>query len=209
MYYFFKVHLHHFSKIKTVGIMFFLPYYFCLMMERSKPWAGSVSLTNGSGSGRPKKYGSSGSGSATLHYRPPLIYPWLFKAVPVVFLSFCNNICVAGGAGKVEQDEDWRVDGRGGGEHGGGGGGAQPGGQRRREAAGTARGGRDPGQDHSSVADSLCLSRIPDPKTAKKERGEKKFLGHTFYVATNFTKLKITLVLKCWRKQFGPIFKVL
>jgi hypothetical protein len=28
-----------------------------------------------------------------------------------------------------------------------------------------------------------------------------------FYVATNFTKLYISLVLKCRRKKFGPIFK--
>jgi hypothetical protein len=34
-------------------------------------------------------------------------------------------------------------------------------------------------------------SRIPDPKTATKERGEKKFV-----VATSFTKLQIILVLK-------------
>jgi hypothetical protein len=40
-------------------------------------------------------------------------------------------------------------------------------------------------------------SRIPDPKTATKERGEKKIFLITFYVATNFTKLKIILVLKC------------
>jgi hypothetical protein len=40
-------------------------------------------------------------------------------------------------------------------------------------------------------------SRIPDPKTATKERGGKKFGVITFYVATNFTKLKIILVLKC------------
>jgi hypothetical protein len=69
----------------------------------------------------------------------------------------------------------------------------------------------------SSVADPGCLSRIPDPdffpsripdpKTATKERVEKKFLP--FYVATNFTKLKIILVLKRGRKKFGPIFKEL
>jgi hypothetical protein len=35
------------------------------------------------------------------------------------------------------------------------------------------------------VADPGCLSRIPDPKTATKERGEKKFVVITFYVATN------------------------
>jgi hypothetical protein len=32
-------------------------------------------------------------------------------------------------------------------------------------------------------------SRIPDPKTATKERGEKKIFVIPFYVATNFTKL--------------------
>jgi hypothetical protein len=33
----------------------------------------------------------------------------------------------------------------------------------------------DPDQDPiTSVADPGCLSRIPDPKTATKERGEKK-----------------------------------
>jgi hypothetical protein len=32
-------------------------------------------------------------------------------------------------------------------------------------------------------------SRIPDPKTATKERGEKKFVVIPFFVATNFTKL--------------------
>jgi hypothetical protein len=63
------------------------------------------------------------------------------------------------------------------------------------------------------VADPGCLSRIPypdfypsripdlgsqipDPKTATKERGEKNFFVIPFYVATNFTKLKIILVLK-------------
>jgi hypothetical protein len=69
------------------------------------------------------------------------------------------------------------------------------------------------------VADPGCLSRIPDPdfypsripdpKTATKERGEKKFDVIPFYVATNFTKLYIILVLKCWRKKCGPIFKEL
>jgi hypothetical protein len=49
-------------------------------------------------------------------------------------------------------------------------------------------------------------SRIPDPKTATKERGEKKLVVITFSVATNFTKLQIILVLK---KKFGPIFKEL
>ncbi len=34
-------------------------------------------------------------------------------------------------------------------------------------------------------------SRIPDPKTAIKERGEKKLVVIPFFVAINFTKLKI------------------
>jgi hypothetical protein len=40
-------------------------------------------------------------------------------------------------------------------------------------------------------------SRIPDQKTATKERGEKKFVVKPFFVATNFTKLKIIIFLKC------------
>jgi hypothetical protein len=42
-------------------------------------------------------------------------------------------------------------------------------------------------------------SRIPDPdpKTATEESGEKKFVVITFYVAKNFTKLEIILVLRC------------
>jgi hypothetical protein len=40
-------------------------------------------------------------------------------------------------------------------------------------------------------------SRIPDPKTATKERGEKKLVIIPFHVATNLTKLNIILVLKC------------
>jgi hypothetical protein len=35
----------------------------------------------------------------------------------------------------------------------------------------------------------FCPFRIPDPKTATKERGEKKFVVKPFFVATNFTKL--------------------
>jgi hypothetical protein len=40
-------------------------------------------------------------------------------------------------------------------------------------------------------------SRIPDPKTVTKERGEKKFVIILFFVVTNFTKLNIMLFLKC------------
>jgi hypothetical protein len=59
----------------------------------------------------------------------------------------------------------------------------------------------------TSVADPGCLSPIPDPdfypsgipdpKTATKERVKKIFFVIPFYVATNFTKFIIILVLKC------------
>ncbi len=55
----------------------------------------------------------------------------------------------------------------------------------------------------SSVADpDLYPSRIPDPKTATKNRGEKKIVVIPFDVATNLTKI----ILKCGRKKFGPNF---
>jgi hypothetical protein len=43
----------------------------------------------------------------------------------------------------------------------------------------------------SSVADPGCLFRIPDPKTATKDRGEKKFVvipfcSHKFYKIENY-----------------------
>jgi hypothetical protein len=40
-------------------------------------------------------------------------------------------------------------------------------------------------------------SQISDPKTATKERGDKKLVVKPFFVATNFTKLKIILFFKC------------
>ncbi len=74
----------------------------------------------------------------------------------------------------------------------------------------------------TSVADPGCLFRIPDPnfypfripdfgsriQKQQQERGEKIFVVIPLYVATNFTKLKMILVLKC-REKFGPIFKEL
>ncbi len=54
-------------------------------------------------------------------------------------------------------------------------------------------------------------SRISNPgsriQKQQQKRGVKKIVVITFYVATNFTKLKIILVLKCWRKKFVQIFK--
>jgi hypothetical protein len=40
-------------------------------------------------------------------------------------------------------------------------------------------------------------SRISDPKTVTKERGEKKFVIILLFVVTNFTKLNFMLFLKC------------
>jgi hypothetical protein len=48
-------------------------------------------------------------------------------------------------------------------------------------------------------------SRIPEPKTATKERGGQKICCLTFFVATNFTKLKIE---NCFIYEM-PVFKEL
>ncbi len=44
-------------------------------------------------------------------------------------------------------------------------------------------------------------SLISDP--GSKNGGAKKFVCHTFFVASSFTKLKIILFLKCRRKNVG------
>jgi hypothetical protein len=66
----------------------------------------------------------------------------------------------------------------------------------------------------SSIADPGCLSRTPDPgffthprsripdleswiQKPQQKRGDKKFAVIPFFVATNFTKLKIIIFLKC------------
>jgi hypothetical protein len=66
-----------------------------------------------------------------------------------------------------------------------------------------------------SVADPGCSSRIPDfypsripdPKTGTKERGEKFFFVKHFFVDTNFTKCKIILFLNCSRKKIWDKFQ--
>ncbi len=50
-------------------------------------------------------------------------------------------------------------------------------------------------------------SRIPDPKTSAKERGEKKFVFIPYFVATNFTKLKNYLVFEMLKKKIWPSFQ--
>ncbi len=49
--------------------------------------------------------------------------------------------------------------------------------------------------------------RIPDPKTATTERGEKNFCCHIFLCSQNFHKIVNFLVLKCWRKKLGQFSK--
>jgi hypothetical protein len=69
-----------------------------------------------------------------------------------------------------------------------------------------------------SVADPRCLyripdpdfspSRIPDPKTSMKERGEKKFvvIPVPLFGAINVTKLNY-FIFEMLKKKFGPIYK--
>jgi hypothetical protein len=45
-------------------------------------------------------------------------------------------------------------------------------------------------------------SRIPDPKTATKDRGEKQLLSYLF-----LWKIEIILILNWRRKKFGQIHK--
>jgi hypothetical protein len=69
----------------------------------------------------------------------------------------------------------------------------------------------------TSVADPGCLyripdpdfypSRIPDPKTATKERGEKKFDVKPFYVATKFNKIVNYFSFEVQRKKLGQFSK--
>ncbi len=50
-------------------------------------------------------------------------------------------------------------------------------------------------------------SRTPDPKTATKERDEKKNFCQTFFCSHKFHKCKIIVFLNCSRKKFEPNFK--
>jgi hypothetical protein len=72
-YYFLKVHLDHFTKIKSqkesqMSRNQGFSYYYCMLIEGSGSESGSIPLTSGAGpgSGSPKTCGSGGSGSATL-----------------------------------------------------------------------------------------------------------------------------------------------
>jgi hypothetical protein len=52
----------------------------------------------------------------------------------------------------------------------------------------------DPGCLSRIPDPDFCPSRIPNPKTATKERDEKKFVVLPFFVATKITKLQIILI---------------
>ncbi len=65
------------------------------------------------------------------------------------------------------------------------------------------------------IRDVYSGSRIlifthPGSRIQKQQQKRGVIWCHTFLcIATNFTKLYIILLLKCWRKKFGPIFKEL
>ena len=52
-------------------------------------------------------------------------------------------------------------------------------------------------------------SRIPDPKTATKERGQKKLVIKPFFVATNFTKLKKNYFSNAEEKNLGQFSRII
>jgi hypothetical protein len=50
----------------------------------------------------------------------------------------------------------------------------------------------------------------PDPKTATKERGEKKLVALPFFEATNIKKVKNYYIFElAMKKKFGPLYKEL
>ncbi len=97
-YYFLKVQLHHFSKIKFLkksqssrNKVFF--YYFYLLMEGY----GSVSLTNGSGSGRPKNLRIRNTDSKGHDYSDIVVFvnmTIITRTVLVLFRCNCIAYCV-------------------------------------------------------------------------------------------------------------------
>jgi hypothetical protein len=50
-------------------------------------------------------------------------------------------------------------------------------------------------------------SRIPDPKTATKERGEKKFFVIPFYLASNVTKIEHNFSFEVLKKKIWANFQ--
>jgi hypothetical protein len=54
----------------------------------------------------------------------------------------------------------------------------------------------------------LYPSRIPDPKTAKKEMGQKKIFSY-FFVVTNLTKIEYYFIFEMPKKKIWANFKEL
>jgi hypothetical protein len=50
-------------------------------------------------------------------------------------------------------------------------------------------------------------SQIPDPKTATKERGEKKLIFIPFFEATNFKNKKVFLIFEMHKKNIWANFQ--
>jgi hypothetical protein len=50
---------------------------------------------------------------------------------------------------------------------------------------------------------------IPDPKTATKEKGEKKLVVIPFYVATNFIKFKIISFEMLKKKMWANFLRII
>ncbi len=53
----------------------------------------------------------------------------------------------------------------------------------------------------------LYPSRIPDPKTATKERGEKKIFCHTFFYSHKFLKIEIYLTFELLKNNIWANFQ--
>jgi hypothetical protein len=60
---------------------------------------------------------------------------------------------------------------------------------------------------HSSDADPRCLSRIPDPKTATKERGEEQFVVIPFFCSHKFHIVKNDFIFKMPKKNIWVNFQ--
>jgi hypothetical protein len=92
VYYFWKVHLHHFSKTKSQkesqnsrnqGFL----YYFCMMIERS----GSIPLTNGSGSGS-RRLKNIGTDPTIKTFVFPILHNVLVRTQSLLYFLFESRI---------------------------------------------------------------------------------------------------------------------
>jgi hypothetical protein len=65
----------------------------------------------------------------------------------------------------------------------------------------------DPDFNPSRISDPG--SRVPDPKTAMKDRGEKKFVPILFFGAINCTKLNYFIFEMLKKKNFGQFQRII